>query len=189
MNYKKFLFPAFVLLALAQLFVPANMIMEQEDVLRTGHAYKFKTAPFDPYDPFRGKFIYLAFEANTFEVPDESVWDYQEPVFVSLTTDEQGFAKIKNVYKEKPDSESDFVMAESMGKDYNTSNLIVEYEFDRFYMEESKAFEAEQAYRESSIDSSMVAYALVKVKNGHAVLENVFINDVPIKEVVEKGRE
>ncbi len=189
MNYKKILFPAFALLVLAQLFVPAKMILHQEDILNSGQAYKFKTAPIDPYDPYRGKYINLAFDANTFEVSKESEWDYNELVYVKLTTDDNGFAKIQDISREKPDDQSDYVQANSWGKTGVGKKLRVRYPFNRFYMEESKALEAEETYRASRRDSSMVAYALVKVKNGEAVLENVFINDVPIQEVVEKGRE
>ncbi|MFT5167986.1 MAG: putative membrane-anchored protein [Saprospiraceae bacterium] len=189
MNYKKTLFPAFIILALAQLYVPAGMILKQENVLKTGKAFKFKTAPFDPYDPFRGKYIWLSFEANTVEVPVESEWEYDAFVYVTLTTDKEGFAKIASVSEEKPTDSPDFVQAKSWGKSTADSLLTVNYLFDRFYMEESKAVEAEQTYVEAQRDSSMIAYALVKVKNGNAVIENVFIDDVPIKKVVEKGRE
>ena len=56
----------FVLVALAQLYVPAKMIWDQEDVLKNGSEYKFKTDPVDPNDPFRGKYITLSFDNNTF---------------------------------------------------------------------------------------------------------------------------
>ena len=61
MDTKKIIFPAFILLVLVQLFVPANMILEQEDILKNGTPYKFKTAPIDPYDPFRGKYVWLGY--------------------------------------------------------------------------------------------------------------------------------
>jgi uncharacterized membrane-anchored protein len=189
MNYKKIIFPAFIILALAQLFVPASMIMHQESVIKTGKAFKFRTAPFDPYDPFRGKYIMLSFEANTFKVPVDSKWEYDQDVYVTLATDEEGFAKIAAVSAEEPNDSPDFVLAKSWGKNESDYYLSISYPFDRFYMEESKALEAEQSYMEAQVDTSMVAYALVKVKSGDAVIENVFIDDVPIKEVVERGRE
>jgi hypothetical protein len=53
-------------------------------------------------------------------------------------------------------------------------------------MEESKAYDAEQAYNKSTADSSSITYAQVKVKNGEAVLENVFFNDQPIVSFIKK---
>jgi uncharacterized membrane-anchored protein len=59
---KKTILPLFALTCLAQWFVPAQMIYDQEQVLREGKTYHFKTAPIDPSDPFRGKYITLSFE-------------------------------------------------------------------------------------------------------------------------------
>ena len=53
-------------------------------------------------------------------------------------------------------------------------------------MEESKALAAEQAYIKASADTSKVTYALIKVKNGDAVIENVFINNKPIVTLIQK---
>lgn len=196
MNYKKIIFPAFILMVLVQLFVPASMIFQQEDILKTGKAFKFKTAPFDPYDPFRGKYIRLAYDANEFEVPPDEKWTYGQTTYVSIDTDKEGFVKIVDLSLDPPTNRSDYVEAVvrrvhkkndfEIDKNYK---VTIDYVFDRFYMEESKAFEAEQSYRDAQIDANMIAYALVKVKNGKAVIENVFIDEVPIKEVVERHRE
>jgi len=187
MDYKKIIFPAFIVLVLLQLYTPASLIIQQEDIINTGKVFKFKTAPLDPADPFRGRYVRLHFEENEIEITDESKWKSKEPIYISLTTDEAGFAKIDGFSKTAPDQVSDFVKAEVYyiyGKDQK--GLRVAYPFDQFYMEESKAYEAELAYRESRRDTSQLTYALVKVKNGGAVLENVLIDGVPIQEVVEQ---
>ncbi|MBD3630845.1 GDYXXLXY domain-containing protein [Cyclobacterium sp.] len=59
MANKKIVLPVFVLIALLQLYLPAKMILDREDILHKGKEYKFKTQPIDPNDPFRGKFIAL----------------------------------------------------------------------------------------------------------------------------------
>ena len=64
-------------------------------------------------------------------------------------------------------------------------NITIEYPFERFYMEEFKAKPAEDAYRDSFEKENTTAYALVYVKNGEAVLENVFINNVPIQIMIQ----
>lgn len=51
-----------VVLAAAQLAVPASMIVQRETVLTQGRVYKFKTAPVDPVDAFRGRYVALRFE-------------------------------------------------------------------------------------------------------------------------------
>ncbi|MBK6341440.1 MAG: GDYXXLXY domain-containing protein [Flavobacteriales bacterium] len=62
MNRKPLLFLG---IALAQLAVPAWMIAGRERVLSQGEVFKFKTAPIDPRDPFRGEYVRLDFEAES----------------------------------------------------------------------------------------------------------------------------
>jgi len=186
MSSKKILLSVFILVALAQLYVPAKMILDREEILETGTEYKFSTAPIDPNDPFRGKYIILSYKDNVVAVKDEKSWATGETVYVSLVKDEAGFAKIASVSKEKPSENKDFVKAEvSAVSSDGTNKLTLYYPFDRYYMEESKAYDAEIIYAESAQDSTQIAYALVSIKEGEAVLKDVLINGTPIKEIVK----
>lgn len=190
MNNRKLILAAFILVALAQLYVPAKMILDRESVLANGIDFKFKTAPIDPNDPFRGKYISLQYESNVIEIQNEEDWRGGEDIYVILANDSNGFAKIESLSKTKPSDEVSFVKAKvSYVSDNGSQQLTVSYPFDRFYMEESKALEAEQVYRESVPDTNQVAYALVKIKNGEAVLKDVLINDISIRDVVNSERE
>lgn len=187
---KKILLSVFILVALVQLFVPAKMILDREDILDMGKEYKFKTEPIDPNDPFRGKYITLRYEENMIEIQNEKDWIRGEIIYVFLTTDNEGFAKIKSVSKENPTDNQDFLKTKVSHVTGNGSNkLTIDYPFDRYYMEESKAYDAELTYRKSQLDTSQIAYALVSIKDGEAVLKDVLINGVSIREIVIKERE
>ena len=187
---KKILLSVFILVALVQLFVPAKMILDREDILDMGKEYKFKTEPIDPNDPFRGKYITLLYEEDVIEIQNENDWIRGEIIYVFLTTDNEGFAKIKSVSKENPTDNQDFLKTKVSHVTGNGSNkLRIDYPFDRYYMEESKAYDAELTYRKSQLDTSQIAYALVSIKDGEAVLKDVLINGVSIREIVIKERE
>ncbi|MEO1260343.1 MAG: GDYXXLXY domain-containing protein [Bacteroidota bacterium] len=188
MNYKKLSVAAFMLTCLAQLYVPGKMILDREDVLKTGIEYKFRTEPVDPNDPFRGKYIVLGFQDNTFEVPANSEIDDRSTVYLQFENDAEGFAQIKDVMLSAPPHD-DFLMTTVL---YSTTTmktgkkkLNIYYPFDRYYMEEYKAPQAEETYREANRDTSSVTYALVNIKNGEAVLKDVVINEESIKDIVE----
>jgi hypothetical protein len=55
-------------------------------------------------------------------------------------------------------------------------------------MEESKAPEAEKLYWEALRDTVQVAYGLVSIGKGQAVLQNVFVNDKAIADIIEEKR-
>ena len=187
---KKIIFPAFIVMVLVQLYIPVKMIINKESVLSGGKEFRFKTAPIDPTDPFRGKYITLSFEANSTNIPDAEGWNQGEEIFVLLGEDDKGFVKINSVSKEKPIDIEDYVTA-SIGYviDDTLDWVSIDYPFTRFYMEESKAGNAEEAYREAARDTSQVTYALVSIKNGEAVVKDVLINDIPIKEVIKSQAE
>lgn len=192
MDYKKITIIGFILTCLAQLFIPAKMIMDQEDVLKTGTEFKFRTRPVDPNDPFRGKYVTLDFKDNRFIYREDSEIKFEgnENVFIEFTTDQDGFAKIAKVVKTKPtqpdylETKVDYINPINSGE----TELWVYYPFDRYYMEESKAQPAEDAYREANRDTSQITYALVSIKNGSAVLKDVVIDGKSIKDLVEENR-
>jgi uncharacterized membrane-anchored protein len=177
---------AFLLLALVQIYVPARMILDREAVLAQGTEYKFKTAPIDPNDPFRGKYLTLSFEENTIEVANENDWTTGETVYALLTTDEQGFAQIQSVVKEQPSDKQNFLASSiSYVSTNGTHQLTLDFPFNRLYLEESKAPEAERVYRESLRNEQQETYALVSIKDGEAVLKDVLIDGTSVLELVK----
>ncbi|AXG73767.1 hypothetical protein DVK85_05770 [Flavobacterium arcticum] len=184
----KHLFIAFIITAIAQVFVPLKMVYDSEMTERTGTVYKFKTAPIDPQDPFRGKYVRLNYDMSSYPTND-TTWVHGEPVYVTLKNDNEGFAAIESISHQAPDDGTDYVVAKYR---YNAKdNINFSLEFDRYYMEESKAPEAETFYRSynQNAENKKPAYALVAVINGNAVLKDVIIDDIPIREYVLKERE
>lgn len=183
----KYLLPAFIITALLQLAAPLKMVYDSETTERQGTVYKFKTEPIDPTDPFRGKYVTLSFEDSRVTSKLDG-WKQEEKVYVYVK-DSAGFAKVCNVSRHSLKTDRDYFMA---NVDYfNGSTLRLSFPFDRYYMEESKAPDAETAYRTYTNDSGnndKPAYALVAVKDGNAVLKDVIIDGKPIKEYVEQQR-
>ena len=181
-----YIFVLFVIVALAQLFIPAQMVFNKEAIIGTGTVYKFKTQPVDPSDPFRGKYINLNYDIRTFETND-SLWRRQEDVYVYLETDSLGFAKTNRVSKIPLEIDKDFVIAKVSWYNKRKQKLNFNLPFNRYYMEETKAYDAEVAVRNSQRDSvPNTTYALVYIKEGEAVLNDVIINEISIKGFVEK---
>lgn len=181
----------FILLIIAQLSVATRMIIQQEQIIQKGQAFLFKTAPVDPYDPFRGKYITLRFEAEDYVTQDKQQWKAGEQAFVSLNTDPAGFAKVIKLSKTLPKDETPFFKA-TIGHYYpqdSVVNIAINFPFNRYYMEESKAPEAEKIYREAFLQSREDIYAVVFINQGQSVLEDVKIGESSIKDLVKKPLE
>ncbi|MBA4242220.1 MAG: hypothetical protein C0448_15980, partial [Sphingobacteriaceae bacterium] len=102
-----------------------------------------------------------------------------------LIRDVDGYAKIKTISKTEPSNTEDYVKSKvNYYSQFNEKVVYIDYPFERYYMEETKAPDAEIAYRESARDTSQNTYALVNIKKGQAVLKDVFINEISIKTIV-----
>ena len=186
------IFSISIIVALAQLFIPAKMILGQEDILDTGTVYKFKTEPVDPNDPFRGKYITLRYEIESARTHDDS-WERNDDAFLYLEIDSLGFAKVDTISKQKLPRKNDYINLKINRFDNQNWTRNFAYQvhfnlpFNRFYMEETKAKPAEDVYRKAQRDSlPNNIYGLVYVKEGEAVLKDVIINDMSIAKYVEE---
>ena len=149
------------------------MIFRQEQILQHGRVFKFKTAPVDPYDAFRGRYVALRFTAET-EAGKSFADSSRHSLWVQFETDDKGFAKVKRVSTES--LTGDDVVAGMSGWGG------IHFPFDRYYMDEKAAPEAEAAYRANSRREHENAYATVRILNGHAALEELYIDEKPIRE-------
>lgn len=188
MQMNKIIISLFILVSLVQLYVPAKMIYDREVILRDGSEFKFKSAPIDPSDLFRGKYLTLQYDESLVEIETKNDWQRGEPVYVILSKDPEGFAKIQALSKIRPEHDREYLKTTVEYFYSNDTGVVrIHYPFNRFYMEESKAYSAELLYRDSQADENRTAYALVSIMDGEAVLKDVMINGVSLIELVKNG--
>ena len=179
----------FAAMCVIQWIVPAKMIYESEHTIADGELYKFKTEPIDPTDPFRGKYITLNFEADYIELYDSTDWQAGQQAFVTFTSNPSGYAVPLEILHEEPET-GNYLRTNVQYVSRYQERLRVQFDlpFDRFYMEESKAPEAEKLYWEALRDTVQVAYGLVSIGKGQAVLQDVFVNDKAIVDLIQEKR-
>lgn len=183
-NINWWVIPAFILLCLAQLYLPLSIVADQEAVVSKGKAFRFKVAPLDPNDPFRGKYITLRYEANRVKVKNVNEWVSNAKVYVVLNTDPEGYAAISRISESRPDDQADYVEARvGIINSEDKDTLNIQYPFARFYMEETKAVRAEKMFLETLRSPQSTAYAQVYVREGRAVIDDVVINGRSVKDV------
>lgn len=187
MKTKNILIILFLIVAIIQIAVPAKMIYKYENILKSGKEYRFKISPVDPNDPFRGKFISLHIDQNSFKINRADKWENGEDIYVTIDSLSQDkFIRITNISKVKPDSKADFVKAKvdyvnswDSANSWNNTNgsiVYIKYPFETYYLDENKAPQAEHFFRESIRDSNKLNYVAVKVIDGDAVLKDLIIN-------------
>jgi uncharacterized membrane-anchored protein len=170
----------FGFLALAQLAVPASLIWKREQTLRHGSIWKFRTAPVDPVDIFRGRYVALEFESESQQISPPPNVESGQTVFVTLRTNAEGFAEIDQVLPGKP-AGNDFIEAVLAGK-------TISLPFEKFWMNERDAPAADAAYRAESRRDKKNAFVTVRVLRGDAAVEELFLDNQPLGEYLKAAK-
>ncbi len=200
---KKTLLLIFGITVALQLLIPASMILKHEKVMRDGSLYRFKTHPIDPADPFQGRYVWLGFENDYIIAPTNAVEPaYNERVYVTLDTDPDGLCKLTGWSRNKPEH-GDYLKLKYWGEKYNWNakdksqrhlGLQFKLPFDRFYMDESKAPNAERLVRSVTLNlfeenTNLVTncWANVKILNGTGLIEDVLVDGTSIRDFIAQS--
>lgn len=181
MNKTRIILISFIVVGIIQLSAVIYQIVRYEYILKTGAVYKLRTAPVDPHDIFRGKYVALQY-ANTYApVKKDDVIKPHSRGFVSLSKDKDGFAVFTEISSSPPRS-GDYlrVIADSSGS--------FKLPYNRFYMEETSAYEAESLYRRYAPrfnQKDTNNYVLLRVKGGRGVIEDLVVNGVPVRKLIQ----
>ncbi len=84
--------------ALLQIGVAGSMVWQHATTLRSGRVWKFRTAPVDPVDAFRGRYVALRFAAEEFRREQPLGFDCK--VYLRLKQDADGFAEVDQLTTE-----------------------------------------------------------------------------------------
>lgn len=183
MRNNKVVLILFAILAVIQLAVPLYMVWRWEDILQTGHSYQWLTAPVDPYDALRGRYVDLWFKEVKGPVAGGEDLHYGQTVYATIGVGANGYAYISAVSATKPEN-GDYVEARA---GYRNGGLVnITLPFKRYYMREDLAPAAEQAYRKSAGKDGRVS---VRIKNGMGVVEQLYIGDKTVDEYLRNSSE
>ena len=166
----------FRVVALAQLAVPAAMVWQRQQTLNHGRVWKFRTAPVDPVDVIRGRYIALRFAAEEFTAPSKFE-AADNSVYAVLKEDTDGFAEIDHLTTETLRT-NDAVPVESVW--WYNGKQQVRFPFNKFWVAEANAAAAEHAYVENNRRDNQNAYVTVRVRRGDATLDQLYIDGQPL---------
>lgn len=185
---RKYIWPIFAIMILAQLYVPAKMIWDSESTIKDGKAYKFRTQPVDPYDPFRGKYIDLRYEVErkTYDITGLTVNELYNlnKAYAIIEVKPDGYAEITKLTVDKQSISGDYIEVKIRSR--RKDKITIDLPFDRYYMGESIAKPTEVYVQEARRDSSINVYGIITIKDGKGVLTEVMINERPIADVVKE---
>jgi uncharacterized membrane-anchored protein len=159
------------------------MIAKRESILKDGIQFKFKTAPLDPYDAFRGRYVALQIEEDYVPMIKGLRLNSGQNVYALIETDSEGFARLTNVTTSKPYEES-YIQAKV--RHIYGDKVYLDLPIDRYYMEEKAAPTAERIYFRHAQRDKQDAYVVLRIKDGFAVIESLYVGGQKIEDAVRK---
>jgi uncharacterized membrane-anchored protein len=189
--------------ALVTLTVPMYIVFTSEALMEAGaqYEYKFRTAPVDPYDVMRGRYISLNFEtSSTVPFVGKETPGRGTTVYVTVKKDITGYAVFDKAYASPPkgsawfETTADYYNSWEQGNSFGEANtklprVSIKVPFDRYYMNEDNAPQAEYVYSmNTSQENRVIIYALVVIKDGRQGIKQIYVNDEPLNTYLEHTR-
>ena len=166
----------------AQVGLPAWKVYQQLDLMRNAPRFLCRAQPIDPVDPLRGRYIAIDLdELDTLPLdalPGEDPQHHSGWAHLVFSEGQDGFAEYR-LEREKPEGEAWIRVS------YHRSGNLASVNrhslpFTRYYVEESRAPRAEEAYRRSAGQAQ--AWIALRVRRGDASLEELYVDGLPIGE-------
>jgi hypothetical protein len=184
MNTKRLPLVVFLLLALVQLAIPAWMVVHHEDVLQNGEIWRFRTRLDDGHDTFRGRYLRLILVEDFAPMPPgETLQRFQE-VYAVLETGADGYARIGRLTATEPAAGESYVTATV--RSVAESGVGLGFPFTSFYLEEDLVPDMDKALRLLDEDNLPDVWAAVRVADGYAVVEELYVGEETVGEYLRK---
>lgn len=178
MKSKKIIFLVFALIILC---IPAYLIFSSEDVLANGHQHKLRLQGYDPFDPFRGKYLRLNYEDR---IPCDADLKEGDLAYVVFEQDSLGFSYFSHALANQPSHDN--YMKTTMRNVYDGNGWIKLDNITKYFINESKATKAESILLDFMRNRPNDIYVAIRVLNGEVRLEDIFVEEIPLLEYLEK---
>ena len=173
----------FALVALAQLSVPALMAWTRVQTLAHGRVWKFKTAPIDPEDAMRGRYVRLSYDVDRFTGSEK--FQSGDSVYAVLKEGADGFAEVDRITNKNVGGDNSVKVQAWWWNDREN----IAFPFNQYWVTERDAPAAEKVYAENSRRGQQNAFVTVRVHNGDAALEQLYINNQPLRDYLRAQAE
>ncbi len=163
--------------------------------------YRFRTGFHDPYDPMRGRYIQLDFEASRVSLPASqfAIAGYMEECFAVLDSDSGGNAFVADLCRTRKDVPRgrDFLRVKYRGfhqeadpraRNRSLAVHVIELPFQRFYLNEKLADqEVGLAGMRTAWDGSRMQLKVKVYSNGGFSVDDLLFDGRPVREMLREA--
>lgn len=173
---------AFIVFAVILLSVPLYLMINSERVLEDGHRHKIRLRAYDPFDPFRGKYLRLNYDNNV--LCDENL-EKGEAIYITLEKDSLGFSHFAYGAGKPPENSTDYFKSTVLWRYDGTATFKTD-NISKYFINEDKATPAETIVQNYQRNHPTQIYIAIRVLDGEIRLEDIYVEETPLLEFLEK---
>jgi len=169
---------------LIPLLVLSSMLIKPVNTMVNGKQITLATIPVDPRDLFYGDYVILDLEIEEIDISlleasmkkklEQSAYDQNLTVYVSLKKEDNGIYQAVSVSEDKPDGlfvkgkMSPYIIDNSWDEESVSKQTVsIEYGINRFYVEEGTGLELEDSASKGQVLVS------IKIHDGYPILTDI----------------
>ena len=168
----------------AQLVYPAFLLGRHEKTLAEGDVLCFPCRMTDAAGALQGRYLVLDCPPLSAPTPPGERYLPGEPVYFRFAPDEERLARPAGASRERPE-QGIYLRARAAGWS-EANGVAIDLPFDRYYLGEELAALAAQSFGASGDKVELEARIDVRLRNGRAVLEELYLGDLPVRDYFER---
>ncbi|MFA5856189.1 MAG: GDYXXLXY domain-containing protein [Candidatus Pacearchaeota archaeon] len=152
------------------LIVAITFIIYNQWPYMTGQKIVLATRPVDPFDPFQGQYMQIAYEISNIE--DAKGFNEKDTIYVILKEDEKNVWRKDGISASKPSS-GDYI--KGIVKSTYGNNLRIEYGIEQYFFQ-----------RDAKMPTTNITIEVIVARSGRAKIVQLLHNGEPIDIQYEK---
>jgi len=179
---------ALILVLIAALVYPIKKILSFECPETPPREFRFRCEGFDPYDPFRGRYIRVRPIQGIAPADSNEQYQYGQTLYAVLAVDKDGFATVTRLTDKLPAKEPFVKVRVQIQYDSASgrNRYVFDFPFDRYYLNENIAPDAEKIVQEATLKSGKDCVIVVLIySDGSYAVKDLLIKGKPLRDVVK----
>jgi len=168
----------------AQLAWPAFLLARHERTLAEGAALRFACPTTNAGASIQGLYLVLRCPPLRLPAPSGERFVPGERVYVRIERDADGFARPTGASRERP-PQGIYLRVRVAGWS-EARGAALDLPFERYYLGEELAALAQRAFTAGGHKTELQASIDARVRNGRAVIEDLYLGGLPVREYLER---
>jgi uncharacterized membrane-anchored protein len=183
---------ACILICVFQFVIISSVVLKAFKIDEDHTTVKLRCRLYDPMDIMKGRYVHLDFDDDLERIPIDRMpsladvpyeqlekWKHRT-LYCIMSEDDEGYHVVSDATFDKPTDETLYIKFRI--EDTWTETIGLRIHFEKYYMQEQYAMEAESILRERSFDEINPTLYLSVGKTGSTVQQKLEIEGIPIEE-------